>query len=277
MKVVYFGSDVFLSCFLYLVQHHEVLALYTYHAQEDYFSDYAIAEQARRRGIPVHYEAITAPQIRHYFETGCELFVSAEYNRILPLPEDCGAFRGVNLHCSMLPQGRGYYPIESAMDCGLAQTGVTLHKLEPLVDRGAILDQRPISLAGRDSVDVYLAAARLGREMLEQLVENLDFYWERARVQPPASGCFWKRPAAPRLTLCHTMTRAQAQDCFARYNQLTQVQAGGKWYYVRSLQPGAEPLETDEFFIRSDSLLYRVADGHLRLILLEKGEKGHEG
>jgi len=28
MKVVYFGSDVFLSCFEYFVEKHQVLALY---------------------------------------------------------------------------------------------------------------------------------------------------------------------------------------------------------------------------------------------------------
>ena len=34
MKVVYFGSDVFLSCFEYFVEKHQVLALYTYHNDE---------------------------------------------------------------------------------------------------------------------------------------------------------------------------------------------------------------------------------------------------
>ena len=46
MKVVYFGSDVFLSCFEYFVEKHQVLALYTYHNDEDYFTEYAIARRA---------------------------------------------------------------------------------------------------------------------------------------------------------------------------------------------------------------------------------------
>ena len=64
MKVVYFGSDVFLSCFEYFVEKHQVLALYTYHNDEDYFTEYAIVKRAGELGIPVHYEAIS-PEVLH--------------------------------------------------------------------------------------------------------------------------------------------------------------------------------------------------------------------
>ena len=63
MKVVYFGSDVFLSCFEYFVEKHQVLALYTYHNDEDYFTEYAIVKRAEELGIPVHYEAISPEEI----------------------------------------------------------------------------------------------------------------------------------------------------------------------------------------------------------------------
>ena len=104
MKVVYFGSDVFLSCFEYFVEKHQVLALYTYHNDEDYFTEYAIVRRAGELGIPVHYEAISPEEIRRYFtEEGCELFFIAEYDRILTLPEELPAFRGINTHSSLLP------------------------------------------------------------------------------------------------------------------------------------------------------------------------------
>lgn len=70
MKVVYFGSDVFLSCFEYFVEKHQVLALYTYHNDEDYFTEYAIVRRAGELGIPVHYEAISPEEIRRYFHGG---------------------------------------------------------------------------------------------------------------------------------------------------------------------------------------------------------------
>lgn len=166
MKVVYFGSDVFLSCFEYFVEKHQVLALYTYHNDEDYFTEYAIVKRAGELGIPVHYEAISPEEIRRYFtEEGCELFFIAEYDRILTLPEDFPAFRGINTHSSLLPQGRSYYPIEGAMERELSCTGVTMHKVAQRLDSGDVLAQHTIDItADTDSIDVYLQSAAWARD-----------------------------------------------------------------------------------------------------------------
>ena len=163
MKIVYFGSDVFLPCFTYFLQQHQILALYTYHNDEDYFTEYAIVKLARERNIPVHYEAITPQEITRYFtEEGCELFFIAEYDRILTLPQELPSFRGVNTHSSLLPQGRSYYPIEGAMERSLARTGVTMHKVAQRLDGGedvygrddlgGLLDQKYYILARRMNV-----------------------------------------------------------------------------------------------------------------------------
>jgi len=166
MKVVYFGSDVFLSCFEYFVEKHQVLALYTYHNDEDYFTEYAIVKRAEELGIPVHYEAISPEEIRRYFtEEGCELFFIAEYDRILTLPEELPAFRGINTHSSLLPQGRSYYPIEGAMERELSCTGVTMHKVAQRLDGGDVLAQHTIDItADTDSIDVYLQSAAWARD-----------------------------------------------------------------------------------------------------------------
>ena len=117
MKVVYFGSEVLLTWLEDFGEKQQVLALYTYHNDEDYFTEYAIVKRAGELGIPVHYEAISPEEIRRYFtEEGCELFFIAEYDRILTLPEELPAFRGINTHCSLLPQGRSYYPIAGAIE-----------------------------------------------------------------------------------------------------------------------------------------------------------------
>lgn len=105
MKIVYFGTDVFLSCFEYFVRHHHIMAFYTYHNGEDYFTEYAIVRRARELGIPVHYESVTEEEILRYMEDGCGLFFLAEYNRLLPVPPG-SSFRGINVHSSLLPQGR---------------------------------------------------------------------------------------------------------------------------------------------------------------------------
>ena len=53
MKIVYFGTDVYLPTFIFLLKHHTVMKLYTYHQTEDYFSDREIVTLAERLGIPI--------------------------------------------------------------------------------------------------------------------------------------------------------------------------------------------------------------------------------
>ena len=266
MEIVYFGSDVFLSCFDYLVRRHHILALYTYHNEEDYFTEFAIVRRARALGIPVHYESITPERIVRYFtQEGCELFFLAEYNRILPLPEGLDSFRGINTHSSLLPQGRSYYPIEGAMERELPVTGVTMHKLAASLDAGEILAQREVPVTPEaDSVDIYLRCAAHAREMLAEILADLEGAWSRGVPQRERLP-YWKRPARPLLTLEHGLTRARADQIFRAYNSMTQVLLDGRWYYVTALLTGSAPLPADARQLAEDRWLYRVADGHLRL------------
>ncbi len=267
MNIVYFGSDVFLSCFDYLAEHHRILALYTYHNDEDYITEYTIARRAAKLGIPIHYEPIGAGEIRRLFQNGCGLFFVAEYDRIIDIPEDLPEFRGVNLHSSALPQGRSYYPIEAAMERGLTTTGVTLHRLAPGLDSGAILAQRVFDVTPEmDSVDVYLRCADGGREMTEEVFRDFDAAWNAAVPQTKQLP-YWRRPAAELMTLHHALRRAEAAEMFRRFNSMTQVLLDGRMYYVYALSGGAAELAEPERRLAEDRWLYRVCDGNLRLIV----------
>lgn len=270
MKIVYFGSDVFLSCFEYIARRHEIMALYTYHNDEDYFTEYAIARRAGELGIPVHYEAAAPEDTRRYFREGCQLYFSAEYDRFIDIPQDLPQFRGINIHSSLLPQGRSYYPIEAAMERGLSHTGVTLHELVSHLDSGEILSQREVEITpDMDSIDVYLRCAAYAREMTQQVLEDLEGAWKRAAPQRERLP-YWKRPAIEKMKLEHGLTRTQAGELFRRYNTLTQVELGGEEYFITALLSGPAPLDTEERQLSPERWLYRVADGHLRLHVIPK-------
>lgn len=270
MKIVYFGTDVFLSCFRYFLEQHEILALYTYHNDEDYFTEYSIVKEAKRHKISVHYEDITEEVISRYFlEEGCQLFFAAEYNRILPIPEKLNSFKGINIHSSLLPIGRSYYPIEAAMERDLKETGVTMHKITSRLDGGDILDSYKIDITNEmDSIDVYLQCAEGAEKMLRGIMKDFENCWVAAKEQPSDRHYpYWKRPCKEKLTITHQMTVMEAKECFRRYNQLTQVRIENKDYYVRALNVGTVSIGTDIIVIGTDQILYRVEDGHLRLIL----------
>lgn len=265
MDIVYFGSDVFLSCFEYLVQHHTIRALYTYHNDEDYMTEFAIKKRAQELGIPVHYEPVTPDVTRRYFEDGCSLYFVAEYDRIIDIPEDLPNFRGVNIHSSALPEGRSYYPIEAAMERGLTRTGVTIHELMPRLDCGCILAHRLFDITpDMDSVDVYLRCGAYAREMTEDIFRDFDACWAAAIPQRERLP-YWKRPAAKTLTIDSAMRREEALAVFRRFNSMTQVLLGGRWYFVSAMSAGPTPLSEPQRQLAEDRWLYGVTDGHLRL------------
>lgn len=269
MKIVYFGTDVFLSSFLYLAEHEEILALYTVHNDEDYFSEYAIVREAEKRNIPVFYGRICEEQVRAYFlEQQCDLFFSAEYGYIIPVPEELENFRGVNVHNSLLPEGQGYYPVECAMECGLPASGVTMHKIARELDSGAILFQERIVLTPEmDSVDVYLECSRHVLNMTRCLVRDFESYWAAAREQiPPFS--HWKKPEAAQRTISHCMTNEAILDRVRRYNQMTLVELEGKLRFLTAVQPGCAALASDVVPVSENRYLYRTKNGHVRLQVL---------
>ena len=80
-----------------------------------------------------------------------------------------GAF---GTHPSLLPRWRGPDPYFWAIASGDTETGVTLHRLGPDYDTGAIVAQRRVPIDAHD--DAWSLARKLDRPALELLVECAD-------------------------------------------------------------------------------------------------------
>ena len=276
MKIVYFGSDVFLKVFQHLLFNHEILALYTYRKEEDYFCERNVVALARLHRIPVHYTRITEARLMEYMnEMGCELFFVAEYSHKIPVPED-SHFRGVNIHASLLPVGRSYYPVECAMERGIEETGVTLHRITPQIDHGDILAQRRFPIKPEeDSVDVYLKCAAAAHDMTREVMSDFERYWSGAAPQTETLS-YWKRPENRVMTLRHDMTIAEAKNLYRKYNKLTGIIVNGLFFNVNELAAGLYKIGTEDadiVFVRESKILYGVADGHLRLCISSDGRE----
>jgi methionyl-tRNA formyltransferase len=109
-----------------------------------------------------------------------ELIVSWFWTRLLPDAWLRAARHGgIGVHPSLLPRHRGPNPYFWSIDSGDEQAGVTLHTLEPEYDTGAILLQRAIPVAGRNS---WQLARALDRPSLALLREGVGRF---ARSHPP--------------------------------------------------------------------------------------------
>lgn len=268
MRIIYFGSDVFVDVFHYLLQNHEILALFTYRNEEDYFNENNIVRTAKQHGISTHYEQISETEIMRYIEQdGCQLFFVAEYSHKLPVPSH-PAFRGINLHSSVLPEGRSYYPIECAMERGLCYGGITAHKLSSELDRGDILAMRSFPLTALDdSVDAYLYSSQAARTMVAEIFSDFESCWKCGIPQIERLP-YWKRPDDEVLTLRHNMTLAQARETYRKFNKMTMVELKGPLFYVDGFSTRNAVIDMWDMnvvFVRENRVFYGVTDGHLRL------------
>jgi methionyl-tRNA formyltransferase len=111
-----------------------------------------------------------------------DLIVVAAYGQILrPNVLDLPRFGTINVHASLLPRWRGAAPIQAAILHGDPITGVTIMKMDPGIDTGPILAQRPVQILTDDTTATL--SPRLSRVGADLLVETLPDYLN-GEIQP---------------------------------------------------------------------------------------------
>ncbi|MBO6207792.1 MAG: hypothetical protein J6O73_12745 [Lachnospiraceae bacterium] len=267
MKIVYLGTDAFLACFLWLIQEHDIMALYTCCGDEDFFRNFQIVSEAKKRGIPVYDHTITTEEEQVWIAKGCELFVSADYGRKIPLLPESQGFYGINIHESLLPEGRSYCPVECAMERGLSRTGVTIHKLSEEFDCGDILLQEEVEIyEEEDSVDLYLKCERMACLLLRRLLAEMTGYWSQAMPQKQRLP-YWRIEHIKEARLSHDLSVTEARRRYRLYNRMVRVRFGEKIFFVKSMVSSRTKLSYEECDL-GDIRLYSLRDGHLRLGLI---------
>ena len=123
--------------------------------------------------------------VQRLSELSPELFVVMAYGhifkrRLLELPsKEC-----INLHLSLLPRYRGPAPVQWAILNDDNETGVTVIRMVPGVDAGAILGQCTVEMLSRETAGEL--CERLGRaaaELVGEVVESVERGTVTARAQ----------------------------------------------------------------------------------------------
>jgi len=135
-----------------------------------------LATLCRRLGIPaLTVDDVNGPEVARAFHTHApDLIVTFHFDQILSAATLALArLGGVNLHPSLLPAHRGPVPTIHALHDGTGY-GVTIHRLAPTIDAGAILAQEAVALPS--DVTATRAAASLhehGRGMLSWVIAGI--------------------------------------------------------------------------------------------------------
>ena len=202
-KIAYVGIDLLFPVLEALVANGcEVIELFSCPTDNVTEFNTRITSYANSEGIPLKMERITGADLARLKEKGCQLLVCGGYYYRIPVTD---AIPMVNFHPSMLPEGRGSWPMATALLKGLKSSGITVHKIARGFDEGDILLQRSFPLDDNDTHKDYMNKVYANvPEMVSCLLSDFDEIWENAR--PQGKGEYWECPTEKDYTIRFDMT-----------------------------------------------------------------------
>jgi len=117
------------------------------------------------------------------------VLVSCYPHRISPALLESVPFGWLNIHPSLLPDYRGVNPIFWQLRDGQAGIGVTLHRMNRLLDLGPIIDQGSFELTDfPDYIEICRRVGRCGVGLFLAYLENYSKGWSNESKQDAESG-----------------------------------------------------------------------------------------
>ena len=190
MKIAFAGFDLMFPALKALSEQNEIKKLFTCAVDGEYETNTQVITLAERLRIPYTTDRITAEDVDSLIDEGCELLISAGYYYRIPVDSRLPM---VNIHPSLLPFGRGAWPMPLAILDGLPESGVTVHKTEESFDSGDILLQERFTVAEDETLESFMAKVNaLLPGMMDELTEHFTDLWQNAR--PQGEGAYQPEP-----------------------------------------------------------------------------------
>lgn len=191
MKIAYAGFDLFYPALEALHQNGcEIVKIFSCRVDNVTEFNTRVTEFANTHNIPITYEKITPHDLAELKNSGVDALFCAAYYYRMPI---LSGFKMINIHPSLLPIGRGAWPMPVCILNDYKTSGVTLHKMAEDFDTGDIIMQKEFALAPDENLDSFMGKIyALLPDMIKKLVSNLDYYWDNAKAQ--GEGEYWTAP-----------------------------------------------------------------------------------
>jgi methionyl-tRNA formyltransferase len=263
VKIAYFGLDLGLAVLQTLLDHGQEVVSVHYSLDED-GAESRLANLARTSKIPVSAERPTTDTFAKLLNQEIDLVLVNGYPHRLPI--ESTTLKGVNMHPTLLPEGRGPWPFPWTILKGLQQSGVTTHKLTDTMDAGDILLQTVYPVEANETFDSLVAKYQIAapRHIL-QLLDNFVAFWDNAT--PQVGGSNWPDTTRDDCTLewswsinelSRTVRAFGSSGCFAKLNGAPLlIRSVESWPSTPLHAPGAIVPEA------APALVVAVADGYL--------------
>ncbi len=207
MKLAYIGIDLFYTALDALDRLGcEIAEIFTCETDNETEFNVRVIDFAKRHGIPYTLNRITREDFERLAAKGCTAAVCAGYYYKIPVSEE---FPIVNIHPSLLPRGRGSWPMPYAILRREKESGVTVHKIAEGFDTGDILLQERFFLSKDENLETFMEkACALVPQMMKKLTDNFGELWETAL--PQGEGEYLELPTEKDWTVTPDMTAAEA-------------------------------------------------------------------
>lgn len=148
---------------------------------------------AKQNGIEWTDKRITEDDIVSLKNAGCEAIICAGYYYKIPVS---GVLPIINIHPSLLPVGRGAWPMPVTILKRLSESGVTLHKMTAALDEGDIILQERFDVSPDENLKSFSEKQSvIISRLVTKLFEDFDGCYSSAYPQDASKAEYWDNPS----------------------------------------------------------------------------------
>jgi len=188
VKIAYFGCDLFIQCLdVFKAHNHDIVAIFAAgnNQQNKNLCEYAATEK-----ISCITDKPTEQHIEMLADMGVECFFSIEYKYLIPLPSP--NVMTLNMHPTLLPEGRGATPLSRLILQYPQHAGITFHKLASRFDEGDIVFQSPVQLDDGEGLESLIVKLHYKiPKLLNEVLADLPEFYQQAK--PQSGGSYWPK------------------------------------------------------------------------------------
>lgn len=182
MKIAYAGFDLLYPMLESLYSNGcEIVKIFTNKVDGVFEYNEKVISFANEHNIPVTTDKITLSDLEELKAQGVEALFCAAYYHLIPILPD---FKMVNVHPSLLPFGRGSWPMPLCILNGVKESGVTFHKMAQSFDSGDIILQKSFDIDEKEDLDSFMKKVyELIPAMGKELFSDFDSFYDNAKEQ----------------------------------------------------------------------------------------------
>jgi methionyl-tRNA formyltransferase len=227
-RIVYAGYNFFSACLasIFANPEYEVVLVLTGAPSESISN---VLHLCGAHSVPVHFGKPTQTTCSRILELAPDFLICAAYSYRVPV-EHLGSIRCINVHPSLLPEGRGPNPLPRLLAENSRYAGISLHEMTSKFDDGPVLAQVPLSISAEMTIEqLSLLMFDTASRVLQDFLKDPEVAWS-ARV-PQAVGSYWPTaPASDSQILAVACDVKTAKETLRRFGNLgvTVILADGR-------------------------------------------------